>query len=562
MILRHAQNLLQKVIKLRTARVILNYLSSIGVEYIFGIPAGSVNAIFDELYDMPHIQPIVSKHEGGASYIAAAYARETGKLGVCIGSSGPGTTNFVTGAANAMREHLPMLFLTGHVPVQTLGLNASQELDATMIFHPVTKYSVTVKNSEDVLSEISRAVEIALTGVPGPVHVGLPINVQLSDTSIGELPPLPITERILPSAQAVKHASQVIGKVKGGFIFIGQGARGAVSEVLEVASLLSWPIVTTPQAKGLIPDSHPMLKGVFGFAGHEESTELVTDSNYEAALIIGSSLGETATNNYNRALGANRTLIHIDIDESVFNRVYDSDVTICGDAKATLSLMIKELRELEIDARTKDIFAKKEIIERPISGGYNTENVLRTLQNLLPRDTRYTVDIGEFMAYVIHHMRVYESHTFDINVHFGPMGIGIGSSIGLRLADSNHPVVCITGDGCFFMHGMEILTAKEYNLPVVFVVFNNARLGMVCHGHNLQYGRSHPCFEQVPVNIAEMASSLGIFSARVEKMEDLNSELVQMMLSKQGPSVLEVALVDKSIPPMGDRVKFLSSFSE
>ena len=205
--------------------------------------------------------------------------------------------------------------------------------------------------------------------------------------------------------------------------------------------------------------------------------------------------------------------------------------------------------------------AKNKIVQQP-SSDYNTENVVKSLQIMLPKDTRYTVDIGEFMSYVIHHMRVYEPNSFDINVHFGPMGIGICSAIGLKIAEPDHPVVCFTGDGCFFMHGMEVLTAKELRLPIIFVVFNNARLGMVCHGHNLQYGRSHPSFEQTPVNISEIALSMGIWSARVEQMEDLDEKLVRSLLSKQGPSVLEIALVDKNIPPMGDRVKFLSSFSK
>ena len=184
------------------------------------------------------------------------------------------------------------------------------------------------------------------------------------------------------------------------------------------------------------------------------------------------------------------------------------------------------------------------------------------LQKYLPSSTRYTIDIGEFMAYVIHHMNVLDSDTFNINVHFGAMGSGIGSAIGSKLADPERPVVCITGDGCFFMHGMEVLTAKEYKLPILFVVMNNARLGMVYHGHSLQYKRSHPSFEQEAVNIAAMATAMNIPSFRVEQMEDLTQDVVTNLISLNGPAVLEIALVDNTIPPMGDRVKFLSSFGK
>ncbi|GAF08382.1 acetolactate synthase large subunit [Paenibacillus pini JCM 16418] len=184
------------------------------------------------------------------------------------------------------------------------------------------------------------------------------------------------------------------------------------------------------------------------------------------------------------------------------------------------------------------------------------------LQKHLPSSTRYTVDIGEFMSYVIHHMNVLDSHTFDINVHFGAMGSGIGSAIGSKLAEPERPVVCITGDGCFFMHGMEILTAKEYNLPILFVIMNNARLGMVYHGHELQYKRSHPSFGQTETNIAALAAAMDIPSFRVNGLEDMNQEVIHNFTNLKGPAVLEVALVDNNVPPMGDRVKFLSSFGK
>jgi acetolactate synthase-1/2/3 large subunit len=166
------------------------------------------------------------------------------------------------------------------------------------------------------------------------------------------------------------------------------------------------------------------------------------------------------------------------------------------------------------------------------------------------------------MAYVIHHMNVISEDSFDINVHFGAMGSGIGSAIGAKLADPERPVVSITGDGCFFMHGMEILTAKEYHIPVLFVVMNNSRLGMVHHGHALQYKRAHDRFGQEPVDISQMAVSLGVPSARVETLEDLNAETLEQLQSTNGPAVLEVSLVDNNVPPMGDRVKFLSSFGK
>ncbi|MBS4204463.1 thiamine pyrophosphate-binding protein [Lederbergia citrea] len=545
---------------MKAIRSVLEYLKGNGVKHIFGIPAGSVNALFDELYDMPEITPIITKHEGAASYMAASYAKHSQQMSVCIGCSGPGGTNLVTGAANAMREHLPVLFLTGAVPVNTEGLNASQELDAEPIFRSVTKYSVTVKDPADLLNEVVKATEIAVSGVPGPVHIAMPIDIQQEKVENSVIPAPPKRSPLVPDSDKIKNVAEELLKRENGYVFVGQGVRNSVDQVIELAELLDWPIITTPQAKGFIPDHHPLLAGVFGFAGHEDVSALINEGDGQVLLILGSSLGETATNNYNVNLTKDRFTIQMDFDKSVFNRKYDIDIPVLGDINLSLLFLIEELKALGLSKKSIKPIEKKKVSEH--SEEFNTKNILLHLQKQLPSSTRYAIDIGEFMSYVIHHMKVLDSHTFDINVHFGAMGSGIGSAIGSKLAEPERPVVCITGDGCFFMHGMEILTAKEYHLPILFVVMNNARLGMVYHGHSLQYKRSHPSFEQEPINIAAMAAAMNIPSYRINEMEDLNPDVINDLTQLNGPAVLEVALIDNNIPPMGDRVKFLSSFGK
>lgn len=547
---------------MKAARTVLEYLKNNGVQHIFGIPAGSVNAFFDELNEMSGLTPIVTKHEGAASYMAAAYAKYTNQMSVCIGCSGPGGTNLVTGAANAMREHLPVLFLTGAVPVNTVGLNASQELDAEPIFQPVTKYSITVKESKDLLKEVVKASEIAISGVPGPVHIAIPIDVQHEIVPNIEIPAPPKRTAIVPNLDTIKNVAEELLTRKNGYILVGQGVRNSVEQLLELAEILNWPILTTPQAKGYIPENHPLLVGVFGFAGHEAASELIAEGDGQVLLIVGSSLGETATNNYNLNLTKNRFSIQMDYDQSVFNRKYQIDLPVLGDINVSLLLLIEELRTKGATQKSTALEVKenKELVGD--IGEYNTKNVLLNIQKYLPSSTRYTIDIGEFMSYVIHHMKVLDYDTFDINVHFGAMGSGIGSAIGSKLAEPERPVACITGDGCFFMHGMEILTAKEHNLPILFIVMNNARLGMVYHGHNLQFHRTHPSFEQNPVSISAMASAMGIPSFQVTELQDINQDMINNLSNLNGPAVLEVVLTDNNTPPMGDRVKFLSSFGK
>ncbi len=546
---------------MKAVRNVLEYLEGNGVKYIFGIPAGSVNAFYDQLLDFPEMTPIVTKHEGAASYMAASYAKYSRQLSVCIGSSGPGGTNLLTGAANAMREHLPILFLTGAVPVSTMGLNASQELDAQSLFQPVTKYSVTVLKPEDLLAEVAKATQIALSGVPGPVHVAMPIDVQMGNVEHLPMPKLEI-ERTAPfSNELVKRVADRLMQKKKGFIFAGQGVRNSVAQVVELAELLDWPIVATPVAKGLFRGDHPLFSGVFGFAGNEQTSLLVNEGDAETLMVLGSSLGETATSNYNPNLAKDRFVIQLDFDDTVFGRKYPVNIPVHGDMTDSLSQIIDELKDRGLTRpETVKLVERDQGTERDAE--YNTKNVLLKLQELLPASTRYTIDIGEFMAYVIHHMEVLEEDTFDINVHFGAMGSGLSAAIGSTLAEPDRPVVALTGDGCFFMHGMEILTAKEYNLPVLFVVMNNARLGMVYQGHTLQYKRSHPSFEQEPVNIAAMAEALNIPNFRVDTFDDLSQNMLEGLTGLNGPAILEVALVDNNIPPMGDRVKFLSSFGK
>ncbi|MEB9502506.1 thiamine pyrophosphate-binding protein [Bacillus anthracis] len=546
---------------MKAARNVLEYLIANEVKHIFGIPAGSVNAFFDELYDMPELTPVVAKHEGAASYMAAAYAKYTNQLSVCIGCSGPGATNLVTGAANAMREHLPVLFITGAVPLSTVGLNASQELDVEPVFRPVTKYSVTVNDVKDVLKEVALAIEIAISGVPGPVHIAIPIDIQHENIENVEMPPLPKRLPIVPDLDKIKETARELVKREKGYIFAGQGIRNSVELLIEVAELLNWPIITTPQAKGYIPEEHPLLVGVFGFAGHEAASALINEGDGKALLIVGSSLGETATNNYNGNLIKDRFSVQMDFDQSVFNRKYKVDIPVLGDINLSLLMLIEELKALGLQKDRAELTVEKKKEEENIEE-YNTKNVLLNLQKCLPSTTRYTIDIGEFMSYVIHHMKVIDFDSYNINVHFGAMGSGIGSAIGSKLAEPERPVVCITGDGCFFMHGLEILTAKEYNLPILFVVMNNARLGMVYHGHSLQFRRTHPSFEQESINISAMAVAMDIPSYRVNELEDINQDVINNLMNVNGPAILEVALVDNNNPPMGDRVKFLSSFGK
>lgn len=477
---------------------------------------------------------------------------------MAIGSSGPGAMNLVTPAANAMREQLPVLFLTGAVPSSTVGLNSSQELDAAPVFAPITKYSKRVERGEELVKEVAKALEIAISGVPGPVHIAMPLDVQMAEIDPDIIPDAIRPVRVHTDFSAAGQAAREIKSRNTGLIFCGQGVRGMVPEVMRLSEMLGWPVISTPVAKGLFKDTHPNFAGVYGFAGHESTGRLVQEGDFDTLLVLGSSLGETATSNYNAGLARDRIVIQFDRDETVFGRKYPVDLPVLGDLADTLPAVLKELNVLGAGEKSVKVPYNPERLKP--GEDFTTKNVVLKLQQLLPEQTRYAVDITETEAYIIHDLNVLSPDAFDINVHFGAMGSGLSVGIAAKMAEPDRPTVIITGDGCFHMHGMEILTAKEYHVPVLFIVMNNARLGLVYHGHSLQFKRVHETFSTQPMDFAKMAEGLGIPSARVESMEDLNGETIDVLMAADGPALLEIVLTDDNPPPMGDRVKFLAGF--
>jgi acetolactate synthase-1/2/3 large subunit len=554
-----------------------------GVKYIFGIPAGSINALYDAMLDIPELKPIVVKHETSAGYMAAAYTRITGIPSVCVGSSGPGATNLVTAAANAWVEKLPVLFITGSVPSTKLGKGGAQELNAEPIFAPITKMSKTVLDPNRLPDLIAEAYYTAINGVPGPVHLAIPINIQMTEIGHPRLPQLPKTEAATVDENAVKRAAEWIADAgTKGAVLLGHGAKSARHAIIRFAEQRGWFVATTPRGKGAFPENHPLSLGVYGLAGNPRALETLSGNGHEVLLVVGSSLGELATCNWNPQLAEGKKLLHIDIDAAVFGKNYLPDIAICGDAAVVMEKLLSHLNRLTpIPPRTNtdsgvltghrpaaspgeppcgyDTYERDKPYEPlgPDSTDWNTLTAIRQFGACAPAHTRFYSDIGELMTYAIQNLRISEEQEFDIDINFGAMGSAIGGAIGAKLAEPDRPVICFTGDGCFFMHGMEILTAKHYGIPLVLVVINNARLGMVYHGHMLQYKRCHDDFSQQRVHIADVARHLGIRSVQVQSLAELQPDDVQLWLSFPGPVVVEVVVDGNEIPPMGERVKFL-----
>lgn len=531
-------------------RILVNH----GIKHVFGVPAGSINPLYDALIDLPDIHPVITKHETGAGYMATAYSRITGTPSLVVGSSGPGATNLITPAANAFREKVPVIFFTGSVPTHVRGKGGAQELLAPPLFQSVTKMSKAVMNPEDVPTAFIEALTIAQSGVPGPVHLEIPINVQMQEISAREAAPIQLTPIPFQLSKIRELATFIVNPKHRGAILAGYGAKIARNELLTFAESLGWPVATSPRGKGAFPENHPLSLGVYGLAGHDLAIDYLNSNDFEILLVIGSSLGELATNNWDPKLLEGKKLLQIDIDADTIGKIYEPELFVIGDAQIVLqqiNLMINSI------PRKSATLGFNQSTRAENEDNFTTQSAIRTIGHLAPNNTRIYVDIGEFMTYSIHELQIRPDMDFDIDINFGGMGSGIGGAIGAKLAEPWRPVYCITGDGCYFMHGSEMLTAKEFHIPVVFFVINNRRLGMVHHGHLLQYQRALPEFSQTRVSIANAARELGITTYSVDDLESLRALLNHQIPNVDAPIMVEVVVNGEEIPPMGGRVKFL-----
>lgn len=548
---------------MRAIEVGLRFLVQQGVRYVFGIPAGSINAIYDALLDISELNPIVAKHENSSGYMAGAYTRITGIPSICVASSGPGATNLVTPAANAWKQKLPVIFITGSVPSGKLGKGGAQELYAEPIFASITKMSRTVLDPNELPDILAEAFHTAISGVPGPVHLAIPIDIQMTDIGARELPVLPdIVAPVLDVAAAGAAAKRIEAASHRGAILLGHGAKASTDSVVQLAETLGWHVATTPRGKGAFPENHPLSLGIYGLSANIKASEYLNGNDHEVLLIIGSSLGELATSNWEPRLVAGRELIHIDYDQTELGKGFETKYPVHGEIKLVIAELLGHLSADGSDqAYASDVMQglaeAAAAVSEQTDEKWNTLAAIRRLSATAPKNARFFLDIGEFMTYSIQNLLIESGQEFDIDINFGGMGSGIGGSLGAQLAEPTRPTICITGDGCFFMHGMEVLTAKEYQLPILFVVINNARLGMVYHGHMLQYKRCLEDFSQERISIAGVAGSLGLRHAEVRSLDQLQAEHVQEWLSHGGPVVVEVIVDGNEIPPMGERVKFL-----
>lgn len=536
-----------------TSAVLVANMKHWGIHHAFGIPGKAISPILFEMlnYDMEFV---LSKHEAAAGFEATGYALMNQKIGVAIGTSGPGGTNLLTAAGQAKASHLPLLIITGHPSMKDTGKALGQDssifaTDLVNMFKSVTKFSARVERGDMLQPFLQHALEKALSGVKGPVHLSIPFDVLLEEIEPFQLE-LPASHEMISP-----ETDKVIEKLNAAtrpLLFLGKGVHSskAYEEVQHLAEHWHIPVITTPGGKGTFLSNHSLSLGAFGLGGVPEATAYLHEK-VDLLIVIGSSLSDMSTAGLTEAMYPEH-VIHFDYDPTFIGKSIPVPTTpVLGDIKSNLTAMLKDIPETNSETFLSAIEAFP-LHENQPGKRMSAVEVVRAMRNALPEDAIIFGDDGSHSFYGIKHFDIYKPGTFFFDDIFGAMGNGIGYSIGAQLAAPEQTIVCLVGDGCMFMHGTELSTAYNYDAPVLFIVLNNGRLDMVEKGMQKMIGRSIGGIYETPLDAARFAESMGLQATTCLtpfEVADCIKEALHTIKETNKPFVIEALVDEHEIPP-------------
>ncbi len=537
----------------RTADVLIELLTAAGVELIFGLPGGPISPIHDALLGQRAIRHVTTRHESGALFAAAGYAHATGRLGVAAVTSGPGVLNALTGLTSAHCDGLPVLLLVGEVPRPVHGRGALQDgspygLDIVAMTRGVTKLAVELNDPIRAPLLLHRAIATALSGRRGPVLLTIPMDVA---TAIAPVPRIAghASVSIAPAPAAIDEIEALLTRAARPLVLAGSGVRGGdgPARLRALAEAYRCPVATTPKAKGVFPEDHPLALGVFGLGGHP-SARGYAERGLDVVVAIGTSLGDVATDGWSPLLRGRDAFVHVDIDARQLGRGYPPTHALIAPAASFLEAMVAR-RPAPVARVIPGGVTRLRL--GPGQTGLGPQDALAELQAVLPRDTIYTVDSGDHFLFATHFLELTRPDSFIVMTGLGSMGQSIGAAIGAQLARPERTVAAICGDGCFAMSGFELATAAAERLPIVVFVFSDGRLGMVEHGHRTVYGRD--AHYPIAMDVGALARGLGADFVRVTRPGDLLAAAAQLR-APTGPIVVDVVLDPAIRMPSRDRM--------
>lgn len=546
------------------AQAIIASLEAEGVDTIFGYPGGQAIKIYDALYDSKQIHHVLARHEQGATHMADGYARATGKVGVVLVTSGPGATNTVTGIATAYMDSIPMVVITGQVTRGVIGTDSFQESDIVGITMPVVKHSFLLQSTDDLTRTFREAFYIASTGRPGPVLIDIPSDLSGAEMVFHypdsvNLPSYKPTYR--GNARQVKQAAELIQKAERPLLYAGGGivTSHACAELTELAERMQIPVVTTLMGKGAMRCSNPLNLGPVGMHGSKYANMAVTEC--DLLIAVGARFSDRVTGKVSE-FAPHAKVIHIDIDPAEIGKIINPVVPIVGDAKVVLAAINERLAKADAQPidRTwvNDVFSWRErwpFYTSDFSDYPNAiapEVVLHKLsQKLDPEASIVTTEVGQHQMWA--HQNIHREHarTFISSGGLGTMGFGFPAAIGAKIGCPESEVVCVAGDGSFQMNSQEMATAKINDVPVKVLIIDNRALGMVHQWQSLFYNKRYS-FTELADNpdFVKLADAYGWRARRVEKPEDVDAALDEMLASKE-PYLLDVMIPrDQTVYPM------------
>ncbi|MBN2734882.1 MAG: biosynthetic-type acetolactate synthase large subunit [Methanomicrobiaceae archaeon] len=539
------------------AAILIESLKDEGVDIIFGYPGGSVLPIYDELYDA-NLKHILVRHEQAAVHAADGYARASGRVGVCLSTSGPGACNLVSGIATANMDSVPVVALTGQVPTGMLGNDAFQESDITGITLPVTKHNYLVKDTREIKRIVKSAFFIAGTGRKGPVLIDLPKDVLTEQIDPAEILSADCELRgykptLKGHSKQIKKALELISEAKKPVIYAGGGiiAADASEELVKFAELFCLPVTTTLMGLGALPADHPLNLGMLGMHGTEYANYAITEC--DLLIAVGARFDDRVTGNISK-FASNAKVIHIDIDPAEIGKNINPDVPIVGDAKSVLSDMtdMAKINGCFCEPWIEQVKSWRE--NHPLmlvnDGRLHPQYVIRKLSEILNGGGIIVSEVGQNQMWAAQHYGFKQPRQWITSGGLGTMGFGFPAAMGAWFAKPEETVVVIAGDGSFQMNIQELGTVAQYDIPVKIVILNNMYLGMVRQWQELFYDRRYSYTELPSVDFVGIAKAYGIEGMRVESTDRVE-EALRTAISYDGPYLLDFRIErEENVFPM------------
>ncbi len=552
--------------KLTGAEIVIECLKEQGVDTVFGYPGGAILNIYDALYQHQNeITHILTSHEQGASHAADGYARATGKVGVCLATSGPGATNLVTGIATAYMDSVPVVAITCNVANSLLGKDSFQEIDITGVTMPITKYNFIVKDINKLAKVIRRAFVIAQSGRPGPVLVDITKDVTAATTEYEYQEP----EKIEPQTDTIREedmerALEMIRKSRKPFIFVGGGAviSNASEELRVFAHKIQAPVADSLMGKGAFDGTDELYTGMVGMHGTKTSNYGITEA--DLLVVVGARFSDRVIGNASK-FAKNAKILQIDIDRAEINKNIKVDASIIGDAKTILRRLNTHLDPINHDEwiahieRMKDMYPLR-YDKNVLTGPY----IIQTVNEVTGGDAVIVTEVGQHQMWAAQYYKYRQPRTLLTSGGLGTMGYGLGAAIGAKMGCKDKTVINIAGDGCFRMNMNEIATATRYNIPVVEVIINNHVLGMVRQWQTLYYGKRYSqTVLNDSVDYVKIAEAMGAKAYRVTQKEELASVLKEA-ISLNIPVVIDcqIGCDDKVFPMVSPGAPIADAFDD